>query len=283
MKTLYVSDLDGTLLRDDATLSDFTRRELCALLEEGIPITAASARSIFSMKPVLGDIPFRLPVVEGNGAFVTDYATGRHMAVNAMGRELAREAHALMSENGASPLVFCFNGERDLVYYRDASTPGMSAYMEERRAYRDDRLRYTEDLTAAVNGPANRILSLTVIEPSARALVMRDRITESLEGRLHVTFYEYRYMPGWHFLSLHDPSATKRNAISFLRERYAPGTALAAFGDDENDEEMVRTADLGVAVSNAKDAVKAAARLVIGSNMEDSVVKFIRKHSAGSR
>jgi hydroxymethylpyrimidine pyrophosphatase-like HAD family hydrolase len=43
MDTLYISDLDGTLLRNDASLSDYSRRELIALLEEGVQITVASA------------------------------------------------------------------------------------------------------------------------------------------------------------------------------------------------------------------------------------------------
>jgi hydroxymethylpyrimidine pyrophosphatase-like HAD family hydrolase len=104
METLYVSDLDGTLLRNDTTLSEFSRRELCAMIEEGIQITVASARSVISMKPILGMIPFRLPVVEGNGSYVSDYETGRHLAIHAMDTELALEALSLMSEGCAARL-----------------------------------------------------------------------------------------------------------------------------------------------------------------------------------
>ena len=66
MESLFGSDLDGTLLPDDATLSDHSRRELLSLLEEGVKITVASARSVPSMKALLGGIPCRLPVIGSN-------------------------------------------------------------------------------------------------------------------------------------------------------------------------------------------------------------------------
>ena len=90
MTTLYVSDLDGTLVRDDLTLSDESRRDLCALLAEGALITVASARSVTSIRAILGDIPFTLPIIEFNGAFLSEYRTGRHEIVNAIPATLAR-------------------------------------------------------------------------------------------------------------------------------------------------------------------------------------------------
>ena len=67
---LYVSDLDGTLLRNDTSLSQYSKDTLNALLDQGLLFTVASARSIASMRHVLADLPLRLPVVEFNGAFV---------------------------------------------------------------------------------------------------------------------------------------------------------------------------------------------------------------------
>ncbi len=84
MTTLYVSDLDGTLIRDDLTLSPEARGDLCALLAEGALITVASARSVTSIRAILGDIPFPLPIIEFNGAFLSEYRTGRHEIVNAI-------------------------------------------------------------------------------------------------------------------------------------------------------------------------------------------------------
>ena len=57
MATLYVSDLDGTLLQPDATLSRFARSGLEELLADGALFTVASARSVVSMNAILGALP----------------------------------------------------------------------------------------------------------------------------------------------------------------------------------------------------------------------------------
>ena len=64
---LYVSDLDGTLLRNNASISEFSKMNLNLLLSGGMHFTVASARSVVSMKRILGDVNFRLPIVEFNG------------------------------------------------------------------------------------------------------------------------------------------------------------------------------------------------------------------------
>ena len=53
MGTLFVSDLDGTLLRNDATLSDFSKDHLNELLRSGMLFTVASARSVITMASML--------------------------------------------------------------------------------------------------------------------------------------------------------------------------------------------------------------------------------------
>ena len=52
MPTLYITDLDGTLLRSDATLSAFSRSVLTDLLSRGVLFTVASARSVTSIRSI---------------------------------------------------------------------------------------------------------------------------------------------------------------------------------------------------------------------------------------
>ena len=92
--TLYVADLDGTLLDDNAKLSDATRTILVELLDQGLPFTVASARSVASIQYMLSGVSLSLPVVEFNGAFLTDLETGQHQSVQAIDPKLAAAVFA---------------------------------------------------------------------------------------------------------------------------------------------------------------------------------------------
>jgi hypothetical protein len=81
---LYVCDLDGTLLRSDATLSGFARDSINRLLDAGVHLTLASARGTAGMRTLLDGVRLRLPVIELNGAFVSDMRSGRHVAGNVL-------------------------------------------------------------------------------------------------------------------------------------------------------------------------------------------------------
>lgn len=74
-KTLYVTDLDGTLMRDDKTISDTSTEIFNSLIEDGVPITYATARSIRSASVITGGIHFALPVITRNGTVFADSGT----------------------------------------------------------------------------------------------------------------------------------------------------------------------------------------------------------------
>ena len=89
MTRLFVSDLDGTLADRDARLSQFCRSRLSALLESGLAFTVASARSVHTLAPILEGLPLRLPVVEFNGAFITDLKTREPLVCHALAPTVA--------------------------------------------------------------------------------------------------------------------------------------------------------------------------------------------------
>jgi hydroxymethylpyrimidine pyrophosphatase-like HAD family hydrolase len=79
-----------------------------------------------------------------------------------------------------------------------------------------------------------------------------------------------------------DRSAVKWNAVKAVAEHYCIYTGnIAAFGDDINDLEMIRNCGIGVAVENAVDEVKAAARYICDTNDSDGVAKWLEEHMSG--
>ena len=65
--TLYVSDLDGTLLQNDATLSPYARDELNRMMDEGLQFTVSSARSTGTIIDILKGLKLQLPCALFNG------------------------------------------------------------------------------------------------------------------------------------------------------------------------------------------------------------------------
>ncbi len=160
---LYVTDLDGTLLQDDATLSPASRQILVSLLEEGLPLTVASARSVVSMQQMLTGLRLQLPVIEFNGAFLSDLDTGKHTWVCALEPQLSDEILTAIRDCGHTPFVSTFDGERDRLYCGASQNPGTDWYVEDRQKNRDGRLSPVADIG---QGLADQVVCFTVIDRS---------------------------------------------------------------------------------------------------------------------
>ena len=86
MKTLYVSDLDGTLLRHDETISRFTIQTINALVKIGLLFSYATARSIVTASRVTNGLSNQIPVILYNGASIRRPGTYELLASNFLGK-----------------------------------------------------------------------------------------------------------------------------------------------------------------------------------------------------
>ncbi len=271
--TLYVSDLDGTLLNPQAELSETTRAGLSRLLEEGLPFSVASARHIVSIRQILAGLPLKLPVISSNGAYLSDLATGEHELVNAMEPALAQAIFALMQRHGFTPFLHTHGPQGDRLFYQSVENEGQRLFVEARQKSGDPRLRHTTRLADELRNPA---ITLLVIADHAPLKALFDEIQALCGERIEMHLADDLYAPGWPWLNVHDGRASKAQAIRSLAERYGlHDRELVVFGDHVNDLSMFRSAHRGIAVANAIDEVRDAAHQVIGPHHEDSVVRFI--------
>jgi Cof subfamily protein (haloacid dehalogenase superfamily) len=271
---LFVSDLDGTLADREARLSPFTRSRLRALLEAGLPFTVASARSVHTLAPILEGLPLRLPVVEFNGAFITDLKTRTPLVCHALEPHVAEPTIRAALARSLPPFVSTFTRSRQHLYPPlTLANAGMAWFDASRRAARDVRLRGACDPLTLLDQP---IVCLTLIgqrsqlEPLARALA------SEFAGLTHNLLYENAHQPGWHWLTVQSAFATKAHGLRALAE--GAGVALehaTVFGDEINDIPMFELAGRGVAVENAIDDLKRIAHEVIGPHHSDSVVRYL--------
>lgn len=276
MPTLYVSDLDGTLLNPSATLSTYTRDTLNRLLASGLPFTVATSRSVSSVGPIFQGVSLPFPVIELNGAYITDLATGQHLIVNEITTDLARNVLEVVQAHCIKPLIATYDGQNDHVYYTADVNPGIQWYIDDAERNEDGRWSYRHDLTEILD---EQVMRFTLIDTQARLTNLEQALAERFGNYLDTHLFENPYQPDWYWLTLQSSQATKANGIRKLQELLGlQQHTLTVFGDHNNDISMFQIADIAVATANATSELQQYATERIGHHRDDSVVKYLETH-----
>lgn len=264
MKTLYVSDLDGTLLRRDQTLSEFTVRTINTLIEKGLLFSYATARSIVTASRVTEGLKLRLPVIVHNGGFIRQADSGEIVAGNYFGKEFQNVLADLL-ENEIFPLVYSMNdGQEKFRYLPQKATVGMQDFLATRQ--NDPRELAVHDAESLFLGQPYYITC--VGEPEQLM-----PFYEKYKNHLHCILYREIYS-GNLFLEFMPKEASKSNAALQLKQILGCDK-LVVFGDGKNDMDLFRAADESYAVENADDELKEVATAIIGINQADSVARWL--------
>lgn len=273
MRTLYVSDLDGTLLQPDATLSGNARDAIHELLDRDVLFTLASARSAVSMRELLGPLPIALPTVGFNGGTISNWQTGETLRRASMASDVARHIVGVAQREGLSPFVST-SGQTDRLSYVNSINGGMDWFIDERNRAGDARLGQVDSLDPVLS---DEVLCTTIIGEFELLTRLRDEIFEAIGESARPQLYRNPYGPDWDWLTFNGPKATKAHGIDGLIElaELDPETNVVVFGDALNDLEMFARADHAVAPANAHPELLAAADEVIGANATDAVVGWL--------
>lgn len=264
--TLYVSDLDGTLLRSDKTLSEESVSTLNRLMADGVMFTYATARSFSSAAPLVSALKLTIPAVTFNGVFVVDPKTGEHIIENVFSEENFELARDYFITNEMAPLVYSIINGRERVSYLKDRLNEVRGYVESRRS--DKRLRPVRSYRELFRGD---VFYFTLLNP--------ERPSELDEVFTRGNGFTRNYMKDtyddsmWYEVFSRD--ASKAGALRQAAE-LVHAKELVCFGDNSNDISMILTADIGVAVGNACEELKVNADAVIGTNDEDAVAEYIR-------
>ena len=262
---LMLADVDGTLVDSKKQVMPVTRKEINALHEKGIRFGIASGRSPYAVRHLIYEwgIGEAVDLIVGfNGAMVMDCHSGEMLSVLSMSGQALNEIQENFKE-------FQFN----LGIYDEESYHVLYDDERSRKTAESNRFSYVVD---GLEGYAQKQLPKALLTAEPEEL---DRIT---------AYYEVMTPPRYYrmFRSANDrsecvdPQLTKSKGIAILCEKLGlSGEEVMTFGDMMNDYEMIRDY-VGVAMGNADERVKEAARYVIGSNDEDGIGYFLQKEFA---
>ena len=269
MKTLYVSDLDKTLMRSDKILSPRTVGTLNRLVREGTLFTYATARSIQSAREITGRLEMALPAVIRNGTTLADNTTGKLLWKAVFTEEEIDILMTRLPELGPCGFVSTYFGDDMMKFCLEGEhSPGMWNYIEEHR--NDPWFAAAGSLQEMFTGCPGYV-TLADSREALEPVYMRMKEYKGWECVFQQDSYSSDY-----WLEICPENSTKAKAVLRLKEETG-ADRLVVFGDSVNDLPMFAAADEAYAVSNAIDEVKAAATGIIGSNDEDSVARFIAR------
>ena len=265
--TLYATDLDGTLLRSDETLSPYTCETINKLVEQGMQFTYATARSYITASRVTKGLTARIPLIVYNGAFVIDNATGAILIANFFQGDVCAVLNDLLKRD-VSPIVYAMvNGKETFTYVNDACTQGMRRFVDSRR--NDPRKRPIAEIASLYEGD---VFYITCIDEAEKLEPLYHKYKD-----LYHCVYQRDIYTDTQWLEIMPKAASKANAIQQLKAHLGCDR-LVVFGDGKNDVDMFEIADVSCAMENAVDELKAIATHVIGSNNEDGVAKWLAEH-----
>ena len=267
--TLYITDLDGTLLMPDATVSAESREILTPLLEAGLPLSCATARTSYSVMQILEGLPMQLPLILQNGSVLHDPRTNRIVYAAEIEQSAFLRLTDLIASFGFNGFVFCVPADSLVCCYTELSTPHMQEYYRVRSGQFGKPFVKMESMRE-IAGMHPVFLSLhaekAVLDPFYEAVTQLDGVS--------VSYYRDVYEPEIWYIEMSAPDASKYHGILRLKEMTG-AKEVVGFGDNFNDLPLFAACNRKIAVGNAADALKAQADLVIGCNTENAVAQYL--------
>lgn len=278
--TLYVSDLDGTLLDNSSRVSERSVAMLGELVSQGAMVTVATARTPATVDPLLSRLPVPyytdpatglsqpLPAIVMTGAALWNRAARRFDRVELIPERDAADILASFDTMGLRPFVYCLSGDSFLnVYHTARMSRREEAFYLERKHLKLKRF-HLDQRPASLDS----VVLFFTTGPERDIAAASDRLQGVTE--CSVAWYRDVLMPETGLIDIYAPGVSKARAVTELA-RSVGASRVVVFGDNLNDLPMMRVADVAVAVDNALDAVKAEATAVIGANHTDAVARFI--------
>ncbi len=275
MKTLHVSDMDGTLLDLQGEMTLLTANALTDYINQGLLFTVATGRSPLSTAHLLRGIPLKLPLILLNGALMTeaDHQTVLcHIPLTDKEKTKLLELEAMYGLNAFK--VFYTNQG---LFYSDPSTFPLWNYFSEKLSISLSPSQIIDPPEIA-NGDAELLYVFLCDDRPDVLRLIADKLL--LDGGFKVDLYKDAYLPDTWFLETYSRQASKGRLLKELRGRINPDKIIS-YGDSLNDLSLFSASDFSCAVKNARELILEAADLVIPSNLENGVISYIETYFRG--
>ncbi|MDZ5470308.1 Cof-type HAD-IIB family hydrolase [Bacillus sp. 31A1R] len=260
-KHLIALDLDGTLLKDDKTISSTTKKVIARAREEGHIVMIATGRPFRSSEMYYKELNLNTPIVNFNGAFVHHplqnswgaYHTPLDMGV---AKDIVEACQSFEFHNIIAEVI-------DDVYFH----------------YHDEKLMDIFGLgePSITTGDIRRFLK---DDPTSLLIHTDEEHVKSIRNHLsdvHAEVIDHRrWAAPWHVIEIVKTGLNKAIGLKTVSDYlHIPKERIIAFGDEDNDLEMLEFAGRGIAMGNAIEELKNISNEITLTNEEDGIAKYL--------
>ncbi|UXH45748.1 Cof-type HAD-IIB family hydrolase [Rossellomorea vietnamensis] len=262
-KHLIVLDLDGTLLTDEKKISSKTHDILKKARHKGHEVMIATGRPFRASELYYQQLQLTTPIVNFNGAFVhhpTDPSWGVY--------------HEPMDLDVAKQII---NACDDFPFRNIVAEVMDDVYLH----YHDEKIIdvFMMGNPSISTGDIRNVLS---DHPTSMLIHAEEEDVADIRAHLddvHAELIDHRrWAAPWHIIEIVKSGLNKAVGIERVASSLnIPQERIIAFGDEDNDLEMLDYAGTGVAMGNAIDPLKDIANAVTLSNEEDGIGRYLQK------
>lgn len=257
---LFISDIDGTLVRPDKSLSPAVIDAVRRLGAAGVPVSLISARPPSGILWIAEQLALTAPIGAFNGGTILR-PDGTILSAEHLAPEVVVRTLELIDRPGVIRWLFA-RGQWFTDRLDDDYTPRERVSSNQEPVLCTDLSRFAED--------SDKIVAVS--SDHAMLAGLEAEVAEALGAGANVA----RSQP--YYLDITAPAANKGDGVAALAEAMAvPLDQVAVIGDQRNDLPMFARAGLSIAMGQAPDEVRAAAARVTGSNEEDGVAQAIER------
>jgi Cof subfamily protein (haloacid dehalogenase superfamily) len=274
---LLALDADGSLLDPEGQLRPRVREAVAEARRRSCEVVLCTGRRHRTARGILEALDLDGPAVVQNGVRVVDGPSGRTLR----GRYLPEDLYPAVIEvvrRFGPPLVYIDSPQRDIDIVVDDAGGGHPFQQD----YVASNLEVIREVDSLESKPAEPVVMVSCMADSKTLDGLEAAARRELGERID-THHIHNKMYDGHILEVLSAKANKWNAVRGVAEELGIAPAeIFALGDDENDLPMIQGAGLGVAMANAKPAVRDAADFVTASNAEDGAAQAIERFVLGA-
>jgi len=270
MKNIYITDLDHTFLKNDLSISDYTKKIWNSFAPESV-LSIATARTYMKTAQFLEGVAVNAPMILLDGALIATMDK-KIIETKTLGRDVSDMIIDEGWKFGIYPFILSLSDEKSLKesFLHDKV---LNTYQAEvlKRYSGDDNLQMHNGIRAE-----DKNFKIVYMGEEELLMELHEHLLNIFGDELKFIIAPEAYVDCY-FLTILHKDADKSHGIKSVSEYMGFDLQkLTVFGDNFNDVGMFELAEVAVAMANAQEGVKEQANVVLPhTNEEDGVAKYL--------